>query len=209
MAALLVGFFGTGCGEDDGSSFDGSVGDRQPGDDLMDSADSTGPDVPGGDLDDCLTGLPMRTDLRVLKLASMDDSIRIAFATGAPADFCTGMFCACNGGTCRSYELLAFGISRGGVSTCVTTPSALGYQGGHHAWAGTATVTTATDVYRVGSQLDFVTQLWSDELTISDPGSATPREGPLPLVASDCYAVPPGGASGCCESCANRPRSDL
>jgi hypothetical protein len=157
----------------------------------------------------CLDDLGERVDTRVQLFRSADESVHLAFASAAPADYCVGdEFCACNGGSCGSYELLAFGIERDGAVTCVRDAAALTYEGGHHSWGDVAKATHGAERFIVRMMFGFETNSYTDTLEIESTATDEPTGDPIPLVSEDCYAIPAGVNAGCCERCQTRTRSD-
>lgn len=163
-----------------------------------------------GTLAACLEDLPSRRDVRVQRFRTEDGGIELAFASSAPADYCTDdAFCACNGGTCGSYELLRFGVRVGnGDVECITDAAQLMYQGGQHAWGDTATARGRDAELRVKMLYDFEASQYVDSLELLDLTSGAPIADEAPLVSEDCYAIPTGVNEGCCERCQSRARSD-
>lgn len=163
----------------------------------------------GDFLADCIADLPDRLDVRVHRFRSSDGRFVIALVSSAPADYCPGgEFCACNGGTCGSYEMLRFGVLDDGEGLCLREDSELDYQGGHHSWGEVATATGATTRYVVRMTFSFDTNTYTDTLELRDPDTDALLGTAFPLVSEDCYAIPAGVNVGCCERCQSRERSD-
>lgn len=200
LAAFVLMLALAGCGDDATPLADSGPGDAGPGFDAGPGGDA-GPGFdagPGGDagpgfdagpvadLDACFDGIAP-TDggfVQIQDLLNDDGSIHVRLAT-EPGDRMAI-------GETFPYDLVRFGITRDGVTTCITDPAQLAYEFGHHNWNELATATTATDVYEVHMVLDIVGDPpgWTDTLTISDPGSTTPREGPIPMHDGGCRSVP-------------------
>ncbi|MBK6578086.1 MAG: hypothetical protein IPG17_18180 [Sandaracinaceae bacterium] len=177
-------------------------------------ARDSGPDAqhdagPDGFFTDCLSDLPDRVDTRVHRFRSDDGRFEIVLVSAAPADYCVGgNLCACNGGSCGSYEMLRFGVLDDGEGVCLREVSELDYQGGHHSWGEVATATSDTTRYVVRMMFSFDTNTYTDSLELRDPVTDALLGTAFPLVSEDCYAIPAGTNQGCCERCQTRERSD-
>ena len=179
LLALLVGGMSPGC-ETASTGPTPPTQDAGPGDLGTRDGGATDP------LDGCFEGLERgATDpfIGTLTLRSTDGSVRVRIAR-QPGD---RPFV----GETWPYDLLRFGVTSEGVTTCVTESSALGYTFGHHNWNDEAMATGESD-YSLTMVYSFATDPagWSDELSID--GAL-----PIPLELESCETDPPEDLNHC------------
>jgi hypothetical protein len=185
-AMALVVLLSTGCDDDDGTLAGGSDGDADTDTDTDTDTDAdadTDTDT-DGDLDDCFSniGPTGNSFVQIQDFVNDDGTIHIRLAT-EPGDRSAV-------GETFPYDLKRFGITRNGVTVCVTEVQDLAYDFGHHNWNEVATSTTLSAVYEVSMLYDFMDGLWEDELTIFDSDGVTVSEGPMKLNDAGCRSIP-------------------
>jgi hypothetical protein len=182
---------------DAGGGDDGATGDAGGGNDGGGHDGGPGPDGNGtAGLDDCFEGIaPAGDNLMVIQsFETSDGTIQIRHAGEADWDR-VAEACGSIVGETFPYFLMRFGFTRDGVTTCITDPAALEWCNEHHNWDERLTATDTLDEYFV--RMTYNIGFWVDTLTIRDPGSTTPREGPFDLVDTGCRTIPPGDPNAC------------
>ncbi|MCA9579202.1 MAG: hypothetical protein KC668_27425 [Myxococcales bacterium] len=135
--------------------------------------------VTPGTLDACFAGLAPTGDspfVGTLRFESVDGTIEVRLAR-QPGDRPAV-------GETWAYDMVRFGIARDGVVTCITQPSALAYDFGHHNWADVATA-EGTSTFVVSMRYEFTGDepTWVDTLQIDEAA-------PITLRATACDVTP-------------------